>query len=129
MSPHVLPQVSAHGTGATIPPVDEQVVALKLVTPAGGILELNAEDDPELFKMARVGLGCLGVVTELTLQAVRAQKLQEKTFVATAKEVAANHAKWLRGNKHLRYMWLPYTDSVVVVQVRETAAIVSNTDR
>jgi L-galactono-1,4-lactone dehydrogenase len=115
-------QVSAHGTGATIPPVDEQVVALKLVTPAGGILELNAEDDPELFKMARVGLGCLGVVTELTLQAVPAQKLQEKTFVATAKEVAANHAKWLRGNKHLRYMWLPYTDSVVVVQVRETRA-------
>jgi hypothetical protein len=67
--------------------------------------------------MARVGLGCLGVVTELTLQAVPVQKLQEKTFVATAKEVAANHAKWLRSNKHMRYMWLPYTDSVVVVQV------------
>jgi hypothetical protein len=28
-------QVSAHGTGATIPPVDEQVVSLKMVTPAG----------------------------------------------------------------------------------------------
>lgn len=110
-------QVSAHGTGATIPPVDEQVVAMKLVTPAGGTLELNAEDDPELFKMARVGLGCLGVVTELTLQAVPAQKLQEKTFVASAKEVARNHASWLRSNKHMRYMWLPYTDSVVVVQV------------
>lgn len=27
------PQVSAHGTGATIPPVDEQVVALRMVTP------------------------------------------------------------------------------------------------
>lgn len=35
---------------------------------AGGVLELNAENDPELFKMARVGLGCLGVVTELTLK-------------------------------------------------------------
>lgn len=90
---------------------------MKLVTPAGGTLELNAEDDPELFKMARVGLGCLGVVTELTLQAVPAQKLQEKTFVASAKEVARNHASWLRSNKHMRYMWLPYTDSVVVVQV------------
>ena len=34
-------QVSAHGTGAAIPPVDEQVVALKLVTPALGTLELS----------------------------------------------------------------------------------------
>lgn len=134
MSP---PQVSAHGTGATIPPVDEQVVSLRLVTPgqvrapsladapacvgmcrkggrragvvsrrerplgerfrapeshrmsrfsmpshavtrrrppaarAGaeqGVLDLSADKDPHLFKLARVGLGMLGVVTELTLQ-------------------------------------------------------------
>lgn len=37
----LLVQVSAHGTGAAIPPVDEQVVALKLVTPALGTLELS----------------------------------------------------------------------------------------
>lgn len=35
---------------------------------AGGVLEVNAGNDPELFSMAKVGLGCLGVVTELTLK-------------------------------------------------------------
>ena len=34
-------QVGAHGTGAAIPPVDEQVVSMKLVTPAQGTLELS----------------------------------------------------------------------------------------
>ena len=34
-------QVGAHGTGATIPPVDEQVVSMKLVTPACGTVELS----------------------------------------------------------------------------------------
>ena len=34
-------QVGAHGTGASIPPVDEQVVAMKLVTPARGTLQLS----------------------------------------------------------------------------------------
>lgn len=34
-------QVGAHGTGARIPPVDEQVVAMKLVTPARGTLVLS----------------------------------------------------------------------------------------
>ena len=30
-------------------------------------------------------------------------------------EVQRNHNRWLRDNRHLRYMWLPHTDSVVVV--------------
>lgn len=34
-------QVSAHGTGATIPPVDDQVLALKLVTPGLGTIQLS----------------------------------------------------------------------------------------
>ena len=34
-------QVGSHGSGATIPPVDEQVVSMKLVTPARGSLELS----------------------------------------------------------------------------------------
>ena len=36
-------QVSAHGTGAGLPPVDEQVVALTLVTPGQGILRLSLQ--------------------------------------------------------------------------------------
>lgn len=39
-------QVGAHGTGASIPPMDEQVVALTLVTPGRGTLHLS-QDDPD----------------------------------------------------------------------------------
>jgi hypothetical protein len=56
---------------------------MKLVTPALGTLELSAEKDPELFRLARVGLGALGVVSELTLQCVPAHQLLEHTFVAS----------------------------------------------
>jgi len=112
-------QVSAHGTGARIPPVDETVVALKVVTPGAGTLRLSADQDPELFKLARVGLGCLGVVAEVTLQCVPRHRLVERTFVATPAEVHRQHASWLKENKHLRYMWIPSTDAVVVVQCNE----------
>ncbi|KAB5519363.1 hypothetical protein DKX38_023682 [Salix brachista] len=61
-------QVGAHGTGARLPPIDEQVVSMKLVTPAKGTIEISKEKDPELFYLARVGLGGLGVVAEVTLQ-------------------------------------------------------------
>ncbi|MCO5554993.1 hypothetical protein L7F22_008532 [Adiantum nelumboides] len=109
-------QVGAHGTGAKIPPVDEQVVRLKMVTPAKGTLELSAEKDPDLFYLARCSLGTLGVVAEVTLQCVPVQRLLEHTFVTTKKEVRKRHKNWLQENKHLRYMWIPDTDCVVVVK-------------
>lgn len=48
-------QAGAHGTGATIPPVDEQVVGMKLVTPSLGTLELSTDNNPALFRMTKVG--------------------------------------------------------------------------
>lgn len=109
-------QVGAHGTGARIPPVDEQVVALKLVTPAAGELDLSInDDDPSLFHLARTSMGLLGIVAEVTLQCVAAHRLVEKTSVITRAQLKAQHETLLRRNKHVRYMWIPHTDSVVVV--------------
>ena len=30
-------------------------------------------------------------------------------------EVKKRHAQWLRDNRHMRYMWIPHTDAIVVV--------------
>ena len=32
-----------------------------------------------------------------------------------AQEVKRKHARWLRNNQHIRYMWIPYSDAIVVV--------------
>ena len=88
---HDWTQVGAHGTGATLPPVDEQVISMKLVTPAKGTIELSREKDPELFYLTRCGLGGLGVVAEVTLQCVERHQLVEHTFVSNADEVKKNH--------------------------------------
>ncbi|KAM7524453.1 hypothetical protein LguiA_014355 [Lonicera macranthoides] len=108
-------QVGAHGTGARLPPVDEQVISMKIVTPAKGTIEVSKEKDPELFYLARVGLGGLGVVTEVTLQCVERQELVEHTFVSSMKDIKKNHKKFLSENKHVKYLYIPYTDTVVVV--------------
>eukprot|EP00850_Spirogloea_muscicola_P004349 SM000018S03714 [mRNA] locus=s18:972699:975136:- [translate_table: standard] len=108
-------QVGAHGTGARLPPVDEQVVGLKLVTPGRGTLDLDAATDPALFRLARCALGLLGVVAEVTLQCVPAHRLLEHTYVTSKDDIRRNHKKLLQGNQHVKYLWIPYTDAVVVV--------------
>ncbi|CAM9146305.1 unnamed protein product [Phaeothamnion confervicola] len=109
-------QIGAHGTGAAIPPVDEQVISLRLATPSPlGTLHLSRESSPDLFSVVRVGLGALGLVTEVTLQCVPRHRLVEKTFVLTREQVRQRHVELLRENLHIKYMWIPYVDAVVVV--------------
>lgn len=108
--------VGAHGTGARIPPVDEQVVGMTIISPAVGEVVLSEEDaDPMLFKLARVSLGLMGVVAQVTLQCVEAHELVERTCVLTRAEVRGGHAERMEENRHLRYMWIPGQDAVVVV--------------
>lgn len=86
-------QVSAHGTGAALPPVDEQVVAMRLVAPGlGQAVELRRGVDAA-FPWAKVGLGGMGVVTEVTLQCVASHRLLEETTVTTRAAVERSHAK------------------------------------
>jgi L-galactono-1,4-lactone dehydrogenase len=86
-------QVSAHGTGAALPPVDEQLVSLRIVSPGSGSAVTMERGKDAAFDWAKVGLGAMGVVTEVTLQCVEAHKLMEKTFVATRNEVKRSHKR------------------------------------
>ncbi|OQR97809.1 L-gulonolactone oxidase [Achlya hypogyna] len=106
-------QAGCHGTGAAIPPMEEQIVSMEVLTPAEGLVTLDASDPR--FQLAKCGLGGLGVVTKLTLQCVPMHYLEETTTVMTLDELKKVHASLLVDNQHLRYMWLPYTDKVVVV--------------
>lgn len=111
-------QAGCHGSGAGIPPIDDQIVEMEIVTPAKGKLTLSATENPDLFALAKCGLGALGVVTKVKLQCVPMHRLAEKTVVMTLDEIRPHHTKWLKEFQHLRYMWIPYTDCVVVVQCR-----------
>jgi L-galactono-1,4-lactone dehydrogenase len=108
-------QVGAHGTGKYIAPVDEYVTSMKLVTPGKGTVVLTKEENGEIFQLAKVGLGCLGVVVEITMECVPAHNLVEHTFVLARKQAKEQLDELLERHKHMRYMWIPYTDAVVCV--------------
>ena len=105
-------QVSAHGTGSKLPTVDEMIVRMKLATPGQGLLELNLGSHG-LFEMTKVGLGSLGVVMELTLKCVPLYRLKDEIIVNNREKILKTHSEKLNNNRHLRYLWIPYTDCVV----------------
>src|SRR5947209_1789293 len=58
---------ATHGTGARLRNISSQVSELTLVLADSSTLACSAEHEPEVFRAARVGLGSLGVIAEVTL--------------------------------------------------------------
>lgn len=108
-------QVAAHGTGCLLSTVEEQIVEMKIITPSEGLLTLSDSKNPYLFKMAKVGLGSLGVVSELTLKCIPQHKLKETTQMFTTQTIETAHNNRLKTFRHVRYMWIPFTPHVVSV--------------
>jgi L-gulono-1,4-lactone dehydrogenase len=99
-----------HGTGAGYGCLSTFVTGLELVTGTGEVIRCTAEQHPELFQAARVGLGALGVVTEVTLQCADAFILRADERPLPLPDVLAGLDEHVATNDHFEFYWLPYTE-------------------
>ena len=98
-----------HGTGATVPGLAAQVRALTMVRADGRIVHCSPEHDADLFHSARVGLGALGVVTDVTLECVPAFLLRAVEAPQPLEAVLGRLDDLVDGNDHFEFYWFPHT--------------------
>jgi L-gulonolactone oxidase len=91
-----------HGTGARLGCLSAFVEGLTLVDGTGTVVK----DEPA----ARVGLGALGVLTEVTLRCVDAFVLRAEERPARLADTLAALDEHIEGNDHFEMYWFPYTD-------------------
>ena len=103
-----------HGTGIRLQGIAAAVSGLVLALADGSLLECSAEVEPEVFSAARVGLGALGVITEVELQCVPAFRLHAKEFGADLAEVLERIDDDVERHDHVDMHWFPLTDRVLV---------------
>jgi L-gulonolactone oxidase len=99
-----------HGTGARLANIPSQVAELKLVLADGSTLVCSAEREPEVFRAARVGLGALGVIAEVTLRCVPAFTLCGIDAPAPLEQTLARFEQLALGNDHFEFFVFPYAD-------------------
>lgn len=103
-----------HGTGAGLGGLATFVEALTLVTGTGETLHCTPGQDPDLFAAARVSLGALGIVIDVTLRCVDAFVLRADERPAPLDTVLAELPELLTAHDHVEFYWFPYTDRVQV---------------
>ena len=97
-----------HGTGATHTTLASCVEAVTLVTGNGEVLTVGRDD--ELLPAARLGIGALGVLVEVTLRCVPAFTLLADERPMALADVLAGLDEWIPANDHVEFYWYPYTD-------------------
>ena len=101
---------ATHGTGARLGNIPSQVVALTLVLADGSTLACSEESEPESFLAARVGLGALGVLAEVTLRCVPAFTLCGIDAPAPLDETLARFEELALANDHFEFYVFPHCD-------------------
>ena len=96
-----------HGTGARLPNVSAQVEAVQVVDGHGDVRSLTSGDE---LRAARVSIGALGVLTELTLRCVPAYTLRGVDARMPLADVLSGLDGLADGARHFEFYVFPHTD-------------------
>jgi FAD/FMN-containing dehydrogenase len=100
---------ATHGSGLRLGSISSTLVGARLATASGDVVEVAPGS--ELLRALQVSIGTLGVLTELTLQAVDAYELDEQIEVLSVDEVLDRWDELRDGHRHFSFFWLPAPES------------------
>lgn len=109
-----------HGTGPSLRNLSSAVVGARLVLASGDIVDIDADNEPELWRASRQHLGAFGIVTRVTLQLREAYRLEEHGWTAPLDEVMADLPDLIASNRHFEFFWNPQTDETNAKTINET---------
>lgn len=102
-----------HGTGSRFGGIATQVIGLEMVAGDGSVVTCSASERPELLAAARVGLGALGVITAVTLQAVPLFAVRAEEGPMPLDELISRFDELAEEYDHFEAYWFPHTTATL----------------
>lgn len=99
-----------HGTGTGLTSISDSVVDATIVLADGSVIQ--AADDPDVLEAARLNLGALGVVTDITMALLPAYHLHERKWREAVKPVMHRIDELIAATRHFEFFWYPGDDLV-----------------
>jgi len=117
---------ATHGTGLSLNTLSAYVSGLRLITPSGNVMELDAAKEPRLFAAAQVSLGALGFVTEVRMRNRAAYRLKKTTRLQPTEEVLQDFEAQARAHSHFEMFPLTHSKYASVQTIDETDEPIHN---
>jgi FAD-linked oxidoreductase len=115
-----------HGTGLKLGNMASQIVGMRLVQPDGSILAID-DSEPDMLNAARVSIGMLGVISEITLQVMDSYNLHEKLWRCSFDECMEQHDDLAANHRHFGFFWCPVPESRHCYCLPDTSSVSTTT--
>ena len=100
---------STHGTGRGFTGLAGQVVGFSLVTATGEWLHCNEQENADVYRLGRVSLGALGILTHVEMKIVPAFRLRAVEEPRQLDSVLNDFDSIIDSSDHYEFYWVPHT--------------------
>jgi L-gulono-1,4-lactone dehydrogenase len=100
---------ATHGTGRAWGNIATTIVAIELVDGEGNVVWCDEHERADLWRVARVGVGALGIATAVTIQCVPAFNLHAHETVEPLADLLADLDSFASSADHAEFFWMPGT--------------------
>ncbi|MDQ4143654.1 MAG: FAD-binding protein [Actinomycetota bacterium] len=98
-----------HGTGVKLRNISHAIHSARIVTADGTVVEVEEDVDADAWRAARVSLGSLGIVTELTLRTIPAFTLRGVDRTEPLEDVFDKLDDLVDSNEHFEFYTFPHS--------------------
>ncbi|WP_299979842.1 D-arabinono-1,4-lactone oxidase [uncultured Pseudoteredinibacter sp.] len=100
---------ATHGTGAGLGCMSSYVEGLQLLTANGELIDCSAENNADIFKAAQVGLGSLGIVTQIRMRNEPLYRLRRETEWMPIEDILAQVDQLADNNRNFEFYYIPFS--------------------
>ncbi|KAG2392710.1 hypothetical protein C9374_011435 [Naegleria lovaniensis] len=125
---------ATHGTGINFGCISTIVIELDVVLPTGEVITLKKGDDN--FNAFVCSLGCLGIISTMTIQCVPAFSLKAIQEPSDLDTVLSNLENLIGSSDHWRFWWFPHTkndkcitNSATRIPIQSSKSFVGDSDK
>ena len=111
---------ATHGTGWHFGNLSSRIVGMRIIAGDGTITTATPDENADVLDVARVGVGALGVLSTVTLQAVPAFRLHAIEEPMRVDDVLADWDGFMSSADHVEFYWVPHTGWALTKRNRRT---------
>ncbi len=109
-----------HGTGVSLTNLSAMVTGAQVVLASGELVRCSATHRPDLWQVAQLNLGALGIVTRLELQLRDAYRLRQQGWTEHIDSMLSKLDDIVHQSRHFEFFWYPTTGECVAKATVET---------
>ncbi len=106
-----------HGTGRDLQNISAAVQALTVILADGSVVNCSKTQAPDLFEVARLSVGSVGLVSGFKMQLTPSVVLQETGARMMFDEIFSQIEQLVADNERFEFFWYPGSDEAIVKRI------------